>query len=248
MRAQGGEEEPVYHQIAVNDTATAMMAAFGIQAALHARQRTGRGQEVTTCLANQSVLFQSGELTWFEGRPVAPVGARDCLGLSALRRFYRCADGWVALACRKPSDFHALSVALGHPEWAGRTIAEKALLEPVDGVLGQALTEALAALSREEALDRLLSKGVPAAPVVRAEELFRDPWLHQNGFFQVIDDPQWGEVTAPRTYAAWGRSASGFRRRAPLNGEHSVDVLRECGYGDAAVAELVAAGVVLAGG
>ncbi len=248
MRAQGGEEEPVYHQIAVNDTATAMMAAFGIQAALHARERTGHGQEVTTCLANQSVLFQSGELTWFEGRPEAPTGGRDCIGFTALRRFYRCADGWLAISCRRAGEFHALAVALSHPEWAGRTTAEKALLEPINGVLGQALVEALAAMPRAEALDRLLAKGVPAAPVTRADELFADPWLRRNGFFQTIDDPQWGAVTAPRTYATWSRSASGFPRRAPLNGEHSREILRECGYDEVAISELVAAGVVLAGG
>jgi crotonobetainyl-CoA:carnitine CoA-transferase CaiB-like acyl-CoA transferase len=63
MAGQGGDDEPVFHQVAVNDSATAMMGAFGIVAALHARERTGQGQEVLTCLANQSVICQSGELT-----------------------------------------------------------------------------------------------------------------------------------------------------------------------------------------
>ena len=42
MAAQGGDnDEPVFHVIAVNDFASASMAAFGVIAALSARQRTG---------------------------------------------------------------------------------------------------------------------------------------------------------------------------------------------------------------
>jgi crotonobetainyl-CoA:carnitine CoA-transferase CaiB-like acyl-CoA transferase len=247
MRAQGGADEPVFHQIAVNDTATAMMAAFGILAALHARERTGRGQEVTTCLANQTILFQSGELTWYEGRPLAPTGARDCLGFSALRRFYRCADGWLGVSCTRPVQFHALAVALGHPEWAGRTTAEKALAEPVDGVLGRAVAETLATMPRAEALDRLLTGGVPAAPATGADELFTDPWLAENRFLDEIADPQWGRVIAPRTFADWSRSRAGFARRAPLIGEHSAEVLAECGFAAGEIERLIADGVVRAG-
>lgn len=110
MRAEGVEEEPVFHQLAVNDTATAMMAAFGMQVALHARERTGRGQEVLTCLANQTILFQSGELTWYEGRPP---GAPWRAGLPgprcapALLRMCRWLDWTGLLAPRALSRHHA---------------------------------------------------------------------------------------------------------------------------------------------
>ena len=98
MDAQGGGEEPVFYQIPVNDTGSAMMAAFGVVAALYARERTGEGQEILTCLANQSILTQSGELTWYEGRPENPKGGLDLLGTGATNRFYECNDGWVMVA------------------------------------------------------------------------------------------------------------------------------------------------------
>ncbi len=247
MRAQGGDDEPVFHQIAINDSATAMMAAFGIQAALHAREKTGRGQEVLTCLANQTILFQSGELTHFEGREPSPTGGRDFLGLSALHRYYRCADGWIGIACSEASQFHDLALALGHPEWAGRVIAEKALHEASGGVLGTAIAETLAAMPRAEALDRLGARGVPVAPVVRVEEMFEDLWLVQNRFFQEIDDPQWGPLKCMRSYADWGRSEGGFPRRTPQMGEQSEEILAEFGFSGERIAELLSSGVVFGG-
>ena len=39
MAAQGGGDEPIFHTVAVNDVATAAVAAFGVIAALNARER-----------------------------------------------------------------------------------------------------------------------------------------------------------------------------------------------------------------
>jgi crotonobetainyl-CoA:carnitine CoA-transferase CaiB-like acyl-CoA transferase len=244
MANQGGDDEPVFHQIPVNDTASAMMAAFGILAALNARERTGRGQRVETCLANQSVICQSGELTLFEGRPPAAVGDRDCVGETALRRLYRCSDGWVMLWCTTAEHYQSLCVALGHPEWAGRMTAEQALEEPRKGETADRIAEAFAQFSRGEAIDRLHARGIPAAPSTTIEEMFASPWHHANGFFWETDHPQFGPMTTVHKYAEWSRTPGGFRRRSPLLGEHTTEVLAECGFDEGRIDQLLASGAV----
>ena len=246
MSAQGGGDEPVFHQIAINDTATAMMAAFAILAALHARETTGRGQQIQTCLANQSVLFQSGELTWYEGRAPSPIGGRDFLGSTALRRFYQCADGWIGIAVASPDQFPPLAAALGHPEWTGRMTAEEAAAEPPNGELVRLIALALAAMPVSDVIDRLHTHGVPAAPARRHEELFTDHWLAANRFFRGYHDPQFGYIQGITGYADWGRSIGGFPRRAPAVGEHTVEILEEFGMG-AIAPELLAKGVIAGG-
>src|SRR5690606_38352303 len=62
MQAQGGpNDEPVFHAIAVNDVTSASLVAFAVVAALHARQKTGEGQQIDASLAATSVLAQIGE-------------------------------------------------------------------------------------------------------------------------------------------------------------------------------------------
>jgi len=247
MNAQGGDTEPVFYQIPVNDTGSAMAAAFGMVAALYARERTGVGQEVLTCLANQSIMFQSGELTSYEGRPANAKGALDCLGTSALNRFYQCSDGWVMMAGTKPEHFPAACIALGHPEWAGRVIAEKAMFEPVEGPLAAQFAEAFAALTKDEAVDRLLAKGVPAAPVTMTQDIFDSTWMHQNDYFVDFDHPQFGEIRGPKHLGTFSRTPGGYPYRSPLLGEHSVEVLQECGFAEERIASLLEAGVVRQG-
>jgi len=244
MAGQGGDGEPVFHTVAVNDSGSAMMAAFGIIAALHARERSGRGQDVQTCLANQSVWLQSGELTGYEGRPPNPQGATDCLGTSALQRFYPCSDGWIVVACTRPVEFGRLALALGHPEWTGRMTAEQALAQPVEGELAEQVAVALSTLSREEAIDRLHCGGIAAAPSLTLHEFFSDPWVLENGFFDHYENAQWGDVTGPARYSTFdGRG--GFARGTPMLGEHTVEVLHDWGFGEERIAELLAAGVAM---
>ena len=170
----------MFHVIAVNDFASASMAAFGVIAALNARERTGKGQVMETSLTAQSAMFQSGELTTWPGAPTAPKGCRDCLGIAALDRFYACADAWVAVACGGADEAAALAAALGHPDWVERF---DMLGEPRDGALAGELAAALGAMPSADALTALLGAGVRAAPVREGEEILGDPWLWANDFF-----------------------------------------------------------------
>jgi crotonobetainyl-CoA:carnitine CoA-transferase CaiB-like acyl-CoA transferase len=95
MAAQGGDDDPILYTIAVNDVATASVVAASVVAALNARDRTGEGQEVVSSLLAQSLLFQLDRMVDYPGRPFNPKGGRDCLGISALTRYYACADGWL---------------------------------------------------------------------------------------------------------------------------------------------------------
>jgi crotonobetainyl-CoA:carnitine CoA-transferase CaiB-like acyl-CoA transferase len=218
MWAQGGDEgEPVFHAIPINDVATAAMGAFAIIAALHARRRTGKGQDIETSLAAQSALYQSGDLTWFDGRPPLAKGGRDCIGFAALDRFHRCADGWITLAATTPKHFEDLARVLDHPEWTQRWDGAAALAEPRDGALAAALATALATLRRDEAVDLLCDAGVPAAPVLRGDEAQRTEYFWENRYFELRSHPAEGEMIVSRSYADFDgapvrAAASGARR------------------------------------
>jgi len=238
MKAQGGDSEPVFYQLPITDESTAIMAAFGMVAALVARQRTGKGQKVETCLVNQSILLQSGELTWYEGRPEAPLGDMNCIGETALRRLYQCSDGWIELACRTTQHFQQLAAAMGRPEWVAVTTAEEALIVPREGELAASIAEACAGMPRDEVVDRLLARNVPVAPAFGIVELGQSEWFKANDFYMETDHPLFGPMRSVSGYGTWSRTKAGFDRRAPMIGEHSLEVLREFGVTEASIATL----------
>ena len=224
MQAQGGYgSEPVFHHIAVNDVGSAAMSAFAIVAALVARTRTGEGQEIHTSLATQSVLLQIGELTTYPGAPAPPMGARDCIGASALERYYECADGWIAIACSTPSRCAALVDALG----LGDVEARAALAEEPHGVLASRIAEALETLTVARALACLREAGAPAVPALTVDQTYTDAFLRENDYYESYLDPAFGPAQGPRCIARFTRTGAGFRRAAPMLGEHSSEVLRD---------------------
>jgi crotonobetainyl-CoA:carnitine CoA-transferase CaiB-like acyl-CoA transferase len=246
MAAQGGPgNEPVFHSVAVNDVATAAVTSFGVIAALHARALTGRGQNIETCLAAQSAFFQSAALTTWPGAPPPPVGERDCVGFSALDRYYACADGWIALGLTSEEQAAALARVLDGADWMTRF--PDPLAQPRRGALAGAIAARLAERRRAEALKDLRAAGVPACPVLRPEEARGETWLWDSGFFELRRHPLWGDTVASRAFADFSRGDTGFTRLDPDLGEHSVEVLDAYGFDMARIRRLAEAGLIFRG-
>jgi crotonobetainyl-CoA:carnitine CoA-transferase CaiB-like acyl-CoA transferase len=237
MTAQGGDGEPVFHTIAVNDVVAAAMAVLGTCLALVHRDRAGEGQRVWASLAGMASFMQSGELVRFDGRALAQDGRRDHRGRGPLDRFYPTADGWVRV---EASTRHVPALAaaglLGED---GPATADRA---------DAALAASLAGLTREDAVARLTRAGVPAAAARRFEELLDDRAALDEELLHWHERPDGPPYTTAGRFAWFSRTRQAARLVAPGLGEHSAELLREAGLPEAAVAELVERGVVVQGG
>jgi crotonobetainyl-CoA:carnitine CoA-transferase CaiB-like acyl-CoA transferase len=236
MNAQGGDDEPVFHNIAVNDVAAAAMTALGTCLALFHLRRAGEGQRVWTSLAGMAGFMQSGELVRFRGRRASPTGGRDHRGRGPLDRFYPVAEGWVRV---EAGGQHVPSLAasglLGTEPPAGVEAADAAL------------AASLASLSREDAVARLTAAGVPAAPARRFEELPDDRAAMDAEVLHRHERPDGPPYWTAGRFAFFSRTPLRARLTAPGLGEHSREVLLEAGLTEATVDELVAGGVVVTG-
>jgi crotonobetainyl-CoA:carnitine CoA-transferase CaiB-like acyl-CoA transferase len=104
MRAQGGDGDPVFFTVPVNDVAAASSGALAVCLALLHRARTGEGARTWTSLAGMSALLQAGALVRYDGRPPAVRGSTDHPGPSADDRYHQVADGWVRVRGRAFDD------------------------------------------------------------------------------------------------------------------------------------------------
>jgi crotonobetainyl-CoA:carnitine CoA-transferase CaiB-like acyl-CoA transferase len=244
MDAQGAPGgEPVYLQLPVCDYGTALTSAFGIIAALYAREQTGLGDRVETSLAASAFTMQAGEFIYYDGRPADPAGGRDLPGRSPVYRVHATADGYVMLACTTADHVRALAAAIGAEDVA----VGGWLTAAVDDAAAEEIGAALKTRPTEEWLESLLAAGVPVAPCVRVEQLFDDEHLAANELWWDSDHPQWGQVRQTGELIKWDRLRMTMQRRAPLLGEHTRECLGQFGVGEERVAALVESGVVVQG-
>jgi crotonobetainyl-CoA:carnitine CoA-transferase CaiB-like acyl-CoA transferase len=219
MRSQGGPDEsesPVFLTAPVNDVVSAALGALGACAALFARGRSGRGQQVKVTLCAAASLLQSERLVRFAGRLPCGLGDRDFSGPGPLDRLYRCADGWIRLAAR-PEHGVAVRAALGPGGDA-------------TGDLEEDLARALTGQSVAEVLAALFSAGIPAVEARQAQRLVDDDVLVEHGLLTVLES-EGGQ--ADRIAAGCWVEFLGLERPAPglapLLDEHGEEILREIG-------------------
>jgi crotonobetainyl-CoA:carnitine CoA-transferase CaiB-like acyl-CoA transferase len=238
MRAQGGDSDPVFYLLPVNDVASAATAALGAVLALLYRENSGYGQRVTTSLAAQSVMMQCRELVRYEGRPPARTGGRDYPGPGAFDRLYPVRDGWIRLQAVDRQQRAAVLGALGLPPET-----------PDDGPAAEAaLGQSLAALGREDAVSRLSSAGCVAAPVRTIAEVTEHPLFAEERVVRRLTLADSSEVYAAGDYVRFGRTQAPPALFVPGLGEHSIEVLDERGFAPDAVTQLLETAVTAQGG
>lgn len=218
MHAQGGDGEPGFFTVPVNDVTAASATALGALLALLHRIRTGTSQRVCTSLAAMATLQQAADLVRFDGRPAPRVGGADHRGASPLARYYEASDGWIRL----------LGELVGGREPSPVATAVRALdLDPLDA-------ESIAAWVRErarhEAAAELCDAGVPAVVVRATEELVDDPVIVDHEVLRPDSRPGKGHCWTAGRHAEFSRTPVGRTSRAPDLGQHTAEVLAEAGH------------------
>ncbi len=102
--ARDAGNPPLWSRSNMGDTGNAMLAAIAITAALYHRERTGKGQEVSTSIVNAGLFHTSYAWVHEDGSP-APWDHVDGgqYGLGPFYRMYRCAgDTWLFVAAVDP--------------------------------------------------------------------------------------------------------------------------------------------------
>jgi crotonobetainyl-CoA:carnitine CoA-transferase CaiB-like acyl-CoA transferase len=240
MTAQGGSGEPVTLTLAVNDTATATLAALGICVALLHRARTGRGQRGAVSLAGTSALLQCEELIRVAGRPAPMVGGPDFRGPSAIDRFYRAADGWVRVQAVSAEAKAALARLAG-------TTAEPGT-DDDDAALTEGLTRYFASQPAAQACTVLAGLGVPATRARPTSELPDDPQFRSWSIHHPIPSGLGTELYAAGRMARFSRTQREDALVPPGVGEHSEQILRELGLPAAEIERAISEGAVRVGG
>lgn len=226
----------------VIDFHSAALNAFGIAAALLHREKTGRGQLVTSNLMDAAIHLQTENVFDCANgiRKVRSESGLASAGAEAPYGIYKTADGHLVLS---DVSLPLLADALDEPRIAAFTKQEAyTRRDEIHDIVAERVSQRTTA----DWLDRLLAKGVWCGPVQGYEELLEDPqFLHNEVLFET-QHPRLGTLRNIRGPVNLSEAPTEThpRRSAPEVGQHTQEVLRELGFDADEIARLKEGGIV----
>ena len=223
----------------LTDLGAGLFAIVGILAALEARHRTGVGQHVDTSLVDAGVALSVWEATEYFAGAGVPAALGSAHRMNAPYQAIRCADGYITLGGANERLFRRLCDVLGHPEWtampefadnASRVRNRDALAARIEAITLQQPRATGSRCSR-----RTTSRAGRSTTTRRCSPIRR---CVAREMVVEIDHPTLGRLRTLGSPIKMSATPPDVRRRAPLLGEHTDDVLREAGFSDAEIAAL----------
>ena len=240
MSLTGTEESgPTRSGIAISDLLGGIFGAHGIQLALLARERTGRGQIVNTSLLEATIAILSWGAGMFFERGQVPGPAGQHHPLSSPYGRFRARDGYLNIAAGSEAMWEKLARALGHPEWIGDERFAGALerLKNRD-LLTETLESVLAGGDVTHWVEQINAAGVPCGPVLDIGQVFSDPQVLARKMLVELPHPEVGTYKTTGLPIDLSDTPGAIKRPPPLLGQHTHEILTEAGLTPAEIRNL----------
>jgi crotonobetainyl-CoA:carnitine CoA-transferase CaiB-like acyl-CoA transferase len=226
----GPDGAPRYVPSVVVDKLTGQMLASMIGMALFHRERTGQGQEVHVPMLETMLSFLLVEHLWGAVLNQPELGLGYPRMLTPHRRPYATKDGHICVIAVSDAHWSRLFEAIGRAALIEdpRFVTIAARSDNVDALYA-VLAEGMRERATSEWLSILGALDIPCGPVNTLEDLLKDEYLQETGFFQRMQHPLDGDVTVTAIPARLSASLPSVRRLWPVLGEHTEEILREIG-------------------
>jgi crotonobetainyl-CoA:carnitine CoA-transferase CaiB-like acyl-CoA transferase len=242
--ANGGK--PLWSFTSFGDTGNGYLSAVGIIQALYHRKKTGEGQFVDTAIVNACLLNTSGVIV----RPDGTGWDRPRLdgmqtGFSAGCRLYETKDEWICIVAETEAHWDALLLAIGHPELAA-LFPDNAARTLNDSALSEAIAAAFRARPAADWMNILDNAGVPAeiSSATFSRSLFDNTDLRRRQWTVSYNHPVVGKLEQIGLLYSLSDTPGVVQGGPLMVGDNTEAILRELGYTQDKIDELLAQNVI----
>lgn len=243
-------DPPIRLSAPLGDLYPASMSVAGVGLALYRRERTGRGSRVDLAMFDALVSLNENAIMMSAttGKEMLPAGA---LNYTAPFGVFEARDGYICIAVLGEKVWQRFCVAIERPDLGFDPSLSSGTERAVamDGSLGQILRDWLAVRTRDEAVARLVTSGVPAGSVATPFDIIDSPQAIARNL--IWDVPSYTGAVVRAVASPIRIEPGGFSeaREVPAPGQHTHEVLRELAGADSAMLKtLTRAGVIASWG
>lgn len=229
---------PMKAGVALTDIMTGLYACSGVLAALMQRNRTGRGQWVTTCLLDVQIAALANQASGYLASRRNPTRQGNAHPSIVPYQSFESADGVIAVAVGNDSQFSQFCAVLGCPQLSRdpRFATNSARVEARQTLI-PLLQSLLKTRGSAHWVSSLTAAGVPVGPVNTLAEVFADPHVVQRQIELSMPHSTLGRVAGVACPVHLSGSPPRTDRGPPVLDEHGEQIRRQIGgqAGDASV-------------
>ena len=237
----GPPGQPLRAGSSVIDIMSGMFGVIAILAAVQERQTSGIGQKVTSALFENVVYLMGQHMaqTATTGSPPPPMSVRVS-AWAVYDIFETKDDEQVFVGVVSDGQWKSFCAAFGLTDFRedkamdlnANRVAKRNLIIPSIKTLFKQYT-------KQDLMEKLEQTGLPFAPISKPEDLFEDPHLNESGGLLDIDLPQGGQTKLPALPIQMKGNRFGVEHQVPKLGEHTREVLKELGFDEVLINQMV---------